>query len=169
MFHWFKTILAMTALILAVVLGWPFLLAVALIALGAYTRRKWQQWSASTRFRATWLPQGKDLLLVYSNSPHWQRYIEDNWLPQWGERAVVLNWSERQTWRHSRTPEAALFLAFAGDREFNPLAIFVSDSGEVRVVRFWRAFRDFKHGKDRSLRLAEAELESALASAGRGA
>jgi hypothetical protein len=26
------------------------------------------------------------------------------------------------------------------------------------VIRFWKAFRDFKHGKDATLRKAEAEL-----------
>jgi hypothetical protein len=82
---------------------------------------------------------------------------------------VVLNWSERQTWRGSRAPEIALFRAFAGDREFNPLGIVVPATGKVRVIRFWRGFRDFKHGKDRLLRLAEAELETALANARRGA
>ena len=30
------------------------------------------------------------------------------------------------------------------------------------MIRFWQAFRDYKHGKDRTLRAAEAELEAAL-------
>ena len=51
----------------------------------------------------------------------------------------------------------------AGDREFNPLGIVVPQKGRAaRVVRFWRAFRDYKHGKDGPLRVAEAELQACL-------
>jgi hypothetical protein len=66
-------------------------------------------------------------------------------------------------WKRDRRPDVALFRVFAGDREFNPLAIVVPSEGRrARVVRFWRAFRDYKHGKDRLLRAAEAELEGYL-------
>jgi hypothetical protein len=89
--------------------------------------------------------------------------VEENWLPRWGNRAVVLNWSERRNWQRERRPEVALFRAFAGDREFNPVGIVVPQKGRAaRVVRFWRAFREYKHGKDRLLLAAEAELEACL-------
>src|SRR4051812_23720078 len=152
--RWLKTIVGVLLTIALIVIGWPFLLAGSAIVLAQYGHARWAKRRAVSRFRAAWLPQGKDLLLVYSNSPHWKQYVEDRWLPKWRDRAVVLNWSERRTW-HRGAPEAALFRAFAGAREFNPLAIVVS-SDDIRVVRFWRAFRDFKHGKDRLLRLAEA-------------
>src|SRR5919112_1517073 len=63
-------------------------------------------------FRRTWGAQGKDLLIVYSNSPHWQRYVEEEWLPHWRDRAVILNWSDRARWTHS--PEVDLFHAVVG-------------------------------------------------------
>ena len=50
----------------------------------------------------------------------------------------------------------------AGDREFNPLAIVFPERGLVQVIRFWQAFRDYKHGKERALRAAEAELAAAV-------
>jgi hypothetical protein len=145
------------------------LVAITVVAL--YLGYLWRCWRAVSRFRAAWQSQGKDLLLVYSNSPNWKRYVEEKWLPRWGARAVVLNWSERQTWRRQRRPEVALFRAFAGDREFNPLVIVVPQKGRAaRVLRFWRAFRDYKHGKDGPLRFAEAELEACLDATGpRGA
>jgi hypothetical protein len=152
-----------------VLIGWPFLVAVALIGAGGYVGRRLQQWRALRQFRRTWRSQGKDLLIVYSDSPHWHDYIRDRWLPKWGERAVVLNWSERKHWRRSRSPEAAVFRAFAGVREFNPLGIVVPEHGAAVVVRFWRAFRDFKHGKEQSVRLKEEELERALAGHSTGA
>jgi len=37
---------------------------------------------------------GRDILLVYSDSPIWHDYIEERILPHLGERAVVLNWSQ---------------------------------------------------------------------------
>jgi hypothetical protein len=124
--------------------------------------KKWRERRAAARFRRDWRLHGKDLLLVYSNSPHWQRYVEEHWLPKWGGRAVVLNWSERKTWAQNGSSEAELFRIFGGAREFNPLAIVVPPGRAVKVIRFWRAFRDFKHGKDQPLRVAETELASAV-------
>src|SRR5262245_29568260 len=131
----------------------------SVMAMDALYRRR-----AVQRFREFWGPKGKDLLLVYSNSPHWQQYVETHWLSRWGARAVVLNWSERRTWQpaaHSARSEVALFHAFSGSREFNPLAIVVPPRGHiVHVVRFWKAFRDHKHGKPARLREAEAEVDA---------
>src|SRR5438552_18218208 len=46
-----------------------------------------------------WSPAGKRVLFVYSNSPVWQSYIENNILPRLPRGSVVLNWSERRRWR----------------------------------------------------------------------
>jgi hypothetical protein len=109
------------------------------------------------RFRAKWGPS-RPLLLVYSNSPHWQSYIEANWLPRVSPHAVVLNWSHRSKWGPDGSPESRLFHNLGTDREFNPLVVYLPRGGKTRVIRFWKAFRDFKHGKDAKLREAEAEL-----------
>ena len=113
-------------------------------------------------FTARWAAAGKDLLLVYSDSPHWKHYIETKWLPQLQARAVVLNWSQRSTWLANWPVEAAMVRRWGGHREFNPLALVIPSRGPVKMVRFWRAFRDYKHGKDRTLRQAEQELAAAL-------
>ena len=159
-------------IVAAAIMLWRYLLAlivfVALVSATVYGANKWRAWRAVQRFRAAWHPAGKDLLLVYSNSPHWQRYVEEMWLPKWGHRAVVLNWSERGAWNRRR-PEVALFHICAGSRDFNPLGIVVpAGPDRVRIVRFWRAFRDHKHGNARALRIAEAELERSLEAAGPG-
>jgi hypothetical protein len=127
---------------------------------------------------------GKRGLLVYSNSPNWQSYIEQHWLPRIGSQMVLLNWSERAMWADQAPFESAIFRRFAGDTEFNPLAIvfrtraphatlrtwisgiraldpvsMVAPSPhDTLVIRFFQAFRDHKHGKDRLLRAREAEL-----------
>ncbi|HKY61369.1 MAG TPA: hypothetical protein VJP59_10200 [Gemmatimonadota bacterium] len=104
--------------------------------------------------------QGRPVLFVYSESPSWQPYIEENLLPRIRGRAVVLNWSERRHWASDSPWEARFFRRFAGDREFNPLALVFCARGRIRAIRFHEAFLDFKHGKDSALRDAEAELFS---------
>jgi len=149
------------AAVVALVLLPVLLLAVPLLVVGSW-------WGARRRrrlqraFQARWGARGKRLILVYSNSPNWQAYIEANWLPRLASAAVVLNWSERSTWPERHRLEAAIFRAWSGEREFNPLAIVIPAEGPVRVIRFWRAFRDYRHGRDRTLRLREAELAAAL-------
>lgn len=113
-------------------------------------------------FRLAHVTRGRDLLLVYSNSPHWQAYVEREWLPRWGDRAVLLNWSERQQWS-CWAPSVLLFRAFTGYRAFNPIAMVVPRWwGRPAVIPFWQAFRDLKHGNSLPLRQAESQLEEAL-------
>ncbi len=111
-------------------------------------------------FRKRHVSRGRTILFVYSNSPNWQQYVEANLLPLLGNRALVLNWSERRNW--SRW-EGGFFDRFAGSREFNPVALVYRPYGGVEVIRFHQAFLDFKHGNDALLRAAEAELTLALA------
>ena len=166
----------------------PFFIALApLILLFTW----WEDYRAGAMRRAfvqRWGRTGKRGLLVYSNSPNWQRYVEEQWLPRLGEQLVVLNWSERATWNREHPFEARLFRQYAGNREFNPLAlIFLArerhatfrawmraikgrdlvgmlapSARDVKVIRFWQPFRDFKHGKEGTLGAAEAELFAAL-------
>jgi len=151
----------------------------------------WDDYQAGTlrrEFARQWGSTGARGLLVYSNSPHWQQYVEEQWLPRVGNRLVVVNWSARATWAREHPLEARIFRRFAGPREFNPLAVIFLPRGrhatfrrwiqairtrdiagmlapsprDVRVIRFWQPFRDFKHGKERALRVAEAELFAAI-------
>jgi hypothetical protein len=121
-------------------------------------RRHWRAHRARRAFTNTFGHQGKDVLLVTSNSPNWQSYIDSEWLPRLNERAVVLNWSEREQWDREPPAAIAAFRTYAGPRDFNPLAIHFDTVGRVRVIRFWRAFRDYKHGKPQALYKAEATL-----------
>ena len=148
---------------------------------------------------------GRFGLLVYSNSPHWKRFIEERWIPLLADRCVVVNWSERSTWAAKHPLEQKVFRRFAGALEFNPIAIVLGrvaphsernsrngspttgalDDGaehmayaptavrwaigrllfrerEVQVIRFWRAFRDHKHGRHARLRAAELEMFTAF-------
>ena len=107
-----------------------------------------------------WLPQGRDTLIVYSDSPVWQDHMRREILPAVGSRAVVLNWSQRARWRLGLAP--AVFWHFGGYREFNPLAIVFRPFRRARVFRLWQPFRDWKHGRGEPLARIESELFTVL-------
>ena len=108
-----------------------------------------------------WLPVGRRVLFVYSDSPVWKVHIETEVLPRLPSTASVLNWSERSRW--SRLSLSVwLFRFYAGTSEFNPLGIVVSPWRGPGLFRFWRAFREAKHGKHEALRTLEASFFKAI-------
>jgi hypothetical protein len=146
-------------------IGVPLLiiLVVVLAFLLIWLTRRLRDAYYRRQFGAKWAPQGKFVLFVYSNSPNWQAYVEEQLLPRIEPHAVVLNWSERQRLMTEAPLEFRAFRFWAGDREFNPIAIAVPAHGRVQIVRFWQAFRDLKHGKPLTLRTAEQRLATIVA------
>lgn len=149
-------LLMLPVLLVVLIVALPFLAVGGLLD-------KWRRLRLRRQFEAKWAGAGKRGLLVYSGSPNWQAYIEERWLPRLDGRLVVLNWSERSQWSERHPLEGEILRRYLGDREFNPAAILFPEGREVRVVRFWQPFRDFRHGKDAALRAAEAELFRVLA------
>lgn len=94
------------------------------------------------------------VVFVYSDSPNWKAHIERQILPRLPANSVVLNWSQRQHWRRGSVP-ILLFRTFAGEREFNPIALVFGSFALVKRYRFWQAFRDLKHGKPEPLQRVE--------------
>src|SRR5262245_55340752 len=45
-----------------------------------------------------WVPVGRRVLFVYSDSPQWKVHVETEVLPRLPSSAAVLNWSERSRW-----------------------------------------------------------------------
>jgi hypothetical protein len=131
------------------------LLIVALLAYGAYAL------SLHLLLWLVWSPAGKRVLLVYSNSPIWQSYFEEQILPRLPSGSVVLNWSERRHWRRWSLAHL-VFRFFGGHREFNPVAVVIRPLRWGKTFRFWQAFRDFKHGRRESLIRVEADFFRAL-------
>jgi hypothetical protein len=117
-------------------------------------------WSIYLRLRFHWIyaREGKFVLFVYSNSPNWKSYIESQVLPPIKDYAIVLNWSERSQWKDWESWPVQAFHHWGGSKEFNPLAVVYCGPTKIRTVRFFQAFRDFKHGDEASLRQAEAQL-----------
>jgi hypothetical protein len=104
----------------------------------------------------TWCSRGRHVLVVYSDSPIWQEYFEQNVLPAVGSRGVVLNWSDRKQWSYSLP--VALFRFFAGTREFNPLAIVFQPLAWPRRFRFYGPFKTFKHGRHQEVEEMRSQL-----------
>jgi len=110
---------------------------------------------------ALWLPKGKDVLLVYSESPIWHEYMTTQILPLVQQRAVVLNWSERKKWPHWSFA-AALFHHFGGAGDFNPMVVLFKPLRRANVYRFWSAFKDWKRGYKEPVERLTQELVSSL-------
>ena len=108
----------------------------------------------------TWWPRKRYALVVYSDSPVWQEYFETQVLPRIGNRAVVLNWSQRKRWK--LTLAVLLFRTFGGHREFNPMVIIVEPFSWPRQFRFYEAFRAFKHGRPEEVEKLRLELFAQL-------
>ena len=92
-----------------------------------------------------WLPKGKDILFVYSDSPIWCEYMISKVLPLVRDRAVVLNWSERSKWS-TWSLRVSVFRHFGGGRDYNPMVIKFQPFHAARILRYWSAFQDRKRG-----------------------
>jgi hypothetical protein len=108
-----------------------------------------------------WLPKGKDILFVYSDSPIWQEYMTTEILPLVERRAVVLNWSERGKWALWSLGVSVLH-HFGGGRDFNPLVVLFRPLRRAKTFRFWSAFKDWKRGYREPVERLRQELLSAL-------
>ena len=87
--------------------------------------------------------------MVYSDSPHWKRFIEEEVLPSIQDRAVVLNWSERRRWSERLPLESLLLSKFGGDKEFNPIGIHFRLFRSHRVYRFLKPIRKWRKAGER--------------------
>lgn len=92
-----------------------------------------------------WLTWRKRFVLfVYSDSPIWKDYIETEIFPHIQDHTIILNWSQRKSWKPSLAVLA--FRYFGGYRNFNPIAIVFRPFHLVKTYRFFQAFRAYKHG-----------------------
>lgn len=141
-----------------VVLLLPLVLPLALLSIALYFLYRFVlyvlMWSL-------WLPRGKDILFVFSDSPIWSEYMTAEVLPLVQERAVVLNWSQRRKWGRWSLP-VAVFRHFGGWREYNPVILLFRPLHTARAFRFWSAFKDWKHGDQEPVRKLRQDLLSAL-------
>ena len=108
-------------------------------------------------------PRQRRTLFVYSDSPIWKEYLERTIIPRLPAHSVVLNWSRRSQWGRLSL-SSLLFRRFAGNYEFNPIALVFERFRLAKAYRFWQPFRDVKHGNPEALRNLEEEFRRHLAS-----
>ena len=150
-------VLLAPVILLLVIVVLPFLI---IYGVWRFIRGMW----LSFRFRSRYSSEGKHILFVYSESPNWQEYIEENIVPCIEAKAVFLNWSKRSEWKKRKPLEAKALFHWGGDSEYNPMAIVFVSGWRVKTIRFHQAFRDFKHGKRKLLKEKEQELYAYLES-----
>ena len=111
--------------------------------------------------RRRWTPRGVRCLLVHSDSPAWRDHIQTRWLSRIGDVAIVLNWSERASWRSDL--RVRVFRRFCGERHnFNPAVVVFRGLREPHVFRFFYAFQEVKANRRQYLEALEAQMFEAL-------
>jgi hypothetical protein len=108
-----------------------------------------------------WLPRGKDVLYISSNSPIWKENMETDIFPLVAERAVVLNWSARSKWP-KWSFAVRVFHTFGSRRDFNPMVVLFRPFRRARIFRFLPAFQERKHGNSASIEQLRRDLMQAL-------
>ncbi len=148
--------------ILIVVLLLPLLIPLVLFALTTYVVH------GTALYALVWLcwcARGKYVLLVYSDSPIWHDYVEENIIPRLPCSTIILNWSQRRTWRwYSLAVMVVRY--FGGTREFNPMVLVFRPFRWARTFRFWQAFKDHEHGNERTLDSVERDMFAYLTQTG---
>ena len=110
---------------------------------------------------AWWLPSGRDVLYISSDSPIWKEYMESEILPLVAKRAVVLSWSGRNKWP-KWSFAVRVFRAFGRGRDFNPMVVLFRPFRRARIFRFLPAFQERKHGNNTSIERLRRDLMQAL-------
>jgi len=108
-----------------------------------------------------WIPRGRDILFVYSDSPIWHEYMTSHVLPLVRDRALILNWSERNKWS-AWSLKVSVFRSFGGSREFNPMVMRFQLFRKVKILRYWSAFQDWKRGHTEPVESLNNQLSSML-------
>ena len=104
-------------------------------------------------------------MLVYSNSPNWQEYIETYIIPEMPVSTDVLNRSEHATWR-SLSLSVLAFRHLGRSRKFNPLVVVFHAFRRTNTYRFLKPFRNFKQGKNALLEQLQSRLFQLLSQTG---
>ncbi|MFK7821721.1 MAG: hypothetical protein AB8G99_23625 [Planctomycetaceae bacterium] len=141
--------------IVAFIVVLPIILLIFMAYSGALYATIWLVWCA----------RGRNVLLVYSNSPKWQSYVETELIPRLPANTIVMNWSERRYWRRLSLSVRA-FWHYGGSREFNPMVLIFRPFRLARTFRFYRAFQAHKRGDSELLIETQNRMTSYIDGAG---
>jgi hypothetical protein len=108
-----------------------------------------------------WLPRGRRVLFVTSDSPHWKAYLDENIVARLPKNSVILNWSQRKSWSWLSLG-VWLYWFWSGPQQYNPLAMIVRPLNVPRVFRFWSAFGELERGRPQPLKDVETAFLAAI-------
>lgn len=111
--------------------------------------------------RINWIPKGKYIFIVTSESPAWKEFMQTRVIDVYGENAVVINWSERKRWR-GRSIESQVFHTILGYQEHTPSVVVFSPWYWPKVFRFFVPFKSYKRGKVEEVEALMVEMEKAI-------
>jgi hypothetical protein len=148
--------------------GWPAAMAFTALgafALGVVALRYLYRLALLIILDRKWSRRGLRCLVVYSNSPTWESHIRGRWLSRIGDNAVVLNWSDRRSWRGGLA--VRVFREFCSRwRNYNPAVVIFRGLRQPHVFRFFEAFQQVGAGRPEYLSRLEGEMFDALGLAG---
>jgi hypothetical protein len=105
-----------------------------------------------------WKKKGINVLLIYSDSPHWKERIENEIIPQIKDQAVILNTSISQAWGDQEKFADKIYSFFGGRKDMKPMAIVFHGFSNFKDFRFYQAYQKFKKGNDRELLKVESDF-----------
>ncbi|KXI30856.1 hypothetical protein [Paraglaciecola hydrolytica] len=114
------------------------------------------------RLRMAW-PKARYILFTYTDSESWSPYIEQNILPKIESYAQIINRTNEQDWKTEHKLERKAVEVWSSIN-VNPLAIVFEPGKKVKVIPFYEAFRDLKHGKQEQINSKCQELFQCLPS-----
>jgi hypothetical protein len=82
-------------------------------------------------------------------------------LPLVENRAVVLNWSERKSWK-KWSLAVRVFHLFSSGNDFNPAVMLFRPFRSAESFQFFSAFKEWKHGNTKKVERQRSELMRAL-------
>lgn len=173
---WYSSIIVAVFLI---VLS-PFIVIFALVALVPWLKVRYvDRPRLLRRVKHEWMPNGKDVLIVYSDNPAWKDYVFTKLLPQLGARVELLNWSEHASWKDSDALAPRLFKNYnwgtqfvtrrrtrPGAQDFNRQVIIFRPRNKPEVISFRHAFQHYERGDDRLLKECEKNVLKLSGNAG---
>lgn len=139
----------------------PVAIFICLFVLSRYLIFLTGRWCFLAAWWVRWLPKGVDGFLVYNDSPYWQAYFEEQFIPRFGKRFLVLNWSKRRHWPMFSWRVFA-FQFIAGATLYCPFVACFRRFKAPQCFRYYEPIKDLKHGKTKAIRQLEMELSAVL-------
>lgn len=134
-------------LIVTVIVVWPFFIIYQKFLL--------------YRVKTTWFPKRKFMLILNSDSPVWSEFVRNNLENRYADRAFILNSSRRIQW-DKKSLEVKVSNALLRGSKDVPAVIVFTKWYKPKVFSFYKAFKEYKHGKPARVEKLLKEVEDAV-------